>query len=62
MKSSDRKFLEDSIYKLNLSMRALHRILKIARTIADIDGSCGIESEHIIEAISYRRSSLSRIQ
>lgn len=40
--------------KLNLSARAYNRILKVARTIADLEGCDDIKDEHIIEAISYR--------
>ncbi|MCB9492758.1 MAG: YifB family Mg chelatase-like AAA ATPase [Epsilonproteobacteria bacterium] len=40
--------------RLGLSMRAYHKVLKIARTIADIDQSAIIEKQHIQEAISYR--------
>ena len=40
--------------RLKLSARAYHRILKLARTIADIEDSPHIESNHLMEAISYR--------
>ena len=46
--------LRKSFENLNLSARAYSRILKVARTIADLDGSKDIESIHVIEAIQYR--------
>ena len=47
-------FLEKVVERLGLSARAYHRVLKIARTIADLDGSANIESNHVAEAIQYR--------
>lgn len=48
------KMLRYAFEKMNLSARAYNRILKVARTIADLDGSKDILDDHIIEAISYR--------
>ncbi len=51
----DNQLLEQAVNRLGLSARAYHRILKVARTIADLSGSDAIETPHLSEAISYRR-------
>jgi magnesium chelatase family protein len=47
--------LKTAISKLSLSARAYHRILKVARTIADLTGEVAIKPAHIAEAVQYRR-------
>nr|WP_290752209.1 ATP-binding protein [Henriciella sp.] len=47
--------LSDAAAKLALSARAYHRVLKVARTIADLDGAGGVRRVHVAEALSYRR-------
>lgn len=47
--------MENAIDKLGLSARAMHRILRVSRTIADLADLDRITEEHLIEAISYRR-------
>lgn len=46
--------LNKAMEKLNLSARAYNRILKVARTIADLSANPNVEAEHIAEAIQYR--------
>jgi len=47
--------LERAISQLQLSTRAVHRIIKVARTISDLEQSKSVETEHLTEAINYRR-------
>ena len=49
-----REALSKIMERMNLSMRAFHRIIRVARTIADLDGSEDILPGHIIEAAGYR--------
>ena len=54
LETKEKLLLERAMEKLKLSARAYHRILKLARTIADIENSQNIEMPHLTEAISYR--------
>ncbi|MCD5385085.1 YifB family Mg chelatase-like AAA ATPase [Candidatus Gracilibacteria bacterium] len=49
------KLLKQAINNLNLSARAYYRILKLARTIADLEGEKDINSKYILEALSFRK-------
>ncbi len=48
------ELLEIAMDKLGLSARAYSRVLKISRTIADLEGEVNIKSDHVAEAIQYR--------
>jgi magnesium chelatase family protein len=49
-----RRLLRDAISRLQLSGRAHHRVLKVARTIADLEQSIDVRSEHVAEGLRYR--------
>ena len=49
-----RDLLDSSAERLGLSARAYHRVIKIARTIADLENSLEVKPNHILEAIQYR--------
>lgn len=50
----DQALLEQAVDRLQLSARAMHRVLRVARTIADLAGSAAIASPHLAEALGYR--------
>jgi magnesium chelatase family protein len=58
VEESSQGLLKAAMQQLNLSARAFHRILKLARTIADMEKSDIISASHLAEAIQYRPRSL----
>lgn len=54
LNASGEEVLKEAFFRYNLSARAYHRIIKVARTIADMDGEKEIGEEHLYEAIGYR--------
>jgi len=54
LNANSEKLLRTAFDKLHLSARAYNRILKVARTIADLEGSENITEDHLMEALSYR--------
>jgi magnesium chelatase family protein len=55
LKPQAARLLEDAFQALGISMRAYDRLLKLARTIADLEDSISVEEMHVAEAIQYRR-------
>lgn len=52
---ADQTFFEAICDRMSLSIRGCHKILKVARTIADLSESAAIKQEHLAEAVGYRR-------
>jgi magnesium chelatase family protein len=50
-----RQLLTQAAERLRLSARGYHRVLRVARTLADMDGGDGVKRVHVAEALSYRR-------
>ena len=55
LQAKDQSLLETAIERLQLSARSMHRILRVARTIADLDSAEHIATAHLTEALGYRR-------
>ena len=55
LNNESQDILDKAIEKFSLSFRSINKILKISRTIADIEQSVNIEKNHLLEALSYRR-------
>src|SRR5690606_13212253 len=53
--AGEQALLDRAVERLGLSARAYHRVLRVARTIADLAGSLRIEAAHLAESIQFRR-------
>ena len=58
--NEDRTFLNQAANRMKFSARGYHRILRVARTLADIDGQHNVRRLHIAEALSYHQVAPSR--
>jgi magnesium chelatase family protein len=58
LESKVKDFLVQAVSKLNLSSRVVHRIIKLARTIADMESSEQVGINHLAEALQYRNKNL----
>lgn len=54
LEAADERWLEQAAERLRLSLRATHRLLKVARTLADLEGAERIARPHLAEALQYR--------
>ena len=52
--AQEKALMEKMFGRLKLTARGYHKILKVARTIADLDGSENIEKQHLCEALCFR--------
>ncbi|RMN21274.1 Mg chelatase-related protein [Pseudomonas cannabina] len=57
LSSTDESWLETACERLTLSLRSAHRLLKVARTLADLEQADAITRSHLAEALQYRPSS-----
>jgi magnesium chelatase family protein len=55
-----RALLTEAAEKMRMSARGYHRVLRVARTLADLDGADGVSRLHVAEALSYRRPQIVR--
>lgn len=53
--NAGRDLLQKAAEKMRLSARGYHRVLRVARTLADLEGADGVNERHVAEALSYRR-------
>jgi len=59
LQPEQKQFLVNAIKQLKLSARASHRIIRVARTLADLSGDKDINQQHLIEALSFRTGTIS---